>query len=135
MFTFVPLIPDNSPPPAVCGFGSSDASNHSVVLADFSEGTQEFFTPDAFYQAQVFVRRYPVCNSKQRFDRWSMLQYYSFLSRWSWKSKGIHNTRIDKICRQFNDSVAPVLSQNQTNELRRNLILYIIFQSQQERVH
>ena len=47
-FTLVPLTPDSSPPPAVCGYGSTDASNHSIVLSDFSEGTQEFFTPDSY---------------------------------------------------------------------------------------
>ena len=44
--TFYALTPDSSPPPAVCGYGTVDAYNHSLVLSDYSEGPQEFFTAD-----------------------------------------------------------------------------------------
>ena len=34
--TFIPVVPDSSPPPSVCGFARIDAYSHVLVLEDFS---------------------------------------------------------------------------------------------------
>ena len=47
--TFIPVVPDSSPPPSVCGFARIDAYSHVLVLEDFSEGIQDFNMPSTSF--------------------------------------------------------------------------------------